>query len=165
MKLSIVAAMSENRVIGKGAAIPWRLRDEQLSVRDLTMGHCLIMGRRTWDSIGRALPGRTSIVVTRNRALSVDAEGVVVVPDFDAAVQAARTLGDDEAFAFGGEAIYALALPIANALHLTRVHATVDGDAFFPDFDESAWRLVGESHHEADERNDHAFTIQHYERV
>ena len=144
MKLSIVAAMSENRVIGRGSEIPWRLRDEQRAVRDLTMGHCLIMGRKTWDSIGRALPGRTSIVVTRNLAL--DLENVAVVHDFDAALDLARKLsregGSSEVFAFGGQAIYQLALERADRLYLTRVHAEIEGDVFFPEFDESTWKLV-----------------------
>ena len=165
MKLSITAAVSENGVIGRDAKIPWRLRDEQRAVRELTMGHCLIMGRKTWDSIGRPLPGRTSIVMTRDRSFSIEAAGVVVVHDFDSALEAARARGDNEAFVFGGEAIYALALPRADTLHLTRVHATVEGDAFFPDFDDSEWKLVDESRHEANERNEYAFTIQRYERA
>ena len=176
MKLSIVAALSENRVIGRGDEIPWRLRDEQQAVKKLTMGHCLIMGRKTWDSIGRPLPGRTSIVVTQNPHFSVDPdlgaseagdsrERVVVVRDFDSALAAARERGDSEAFVFGGEAIYALALPRADRLYLTRVHAQVEGDTFFPDFDEGAWKLTAEEHHEADARNDHAFTVQRYERA
>jgi len=165
VKLSIVAALSENRVIGRGAEIPWRLRDEQQAVKKLTMGHCLVMGRKTWDSIGRPLPGRTSIVITRDPSFAVDFEEVVVVRDFDAAVAAARESGDDEAFVFGGAAIYGLALPRADVLYLTRVHATIEGDTFFPEFDEAAWKLVGEERHEADARNEHAFTIQRYERA
>jgi dihydrofolate reductase len=165
VKLSIVVAASENLVIGRGARIPWRLRDEQLALRELTMGHCLIMGRKTWDSIGRPLPGRTSIVITRDRSFSAGAEGVVIVHDFDAALAAARDLGDDEAFVFGGEAIYTLALPRADSLHLTRVHTSLEGDAFFPEIDEASWKLVNEVRHEADERNEHAFTIQRYERA
>ena len=165
MKLSIVAAVSENQVIGRDAGIPWRLRDEQLALRDLTMGHCLIMGRRTWDTIGRPLPGRTSIVMTRDPGFVVDAEGVVVVRNFEAALDAARECDDDEAFVFGGEAIYALALPGADTLYLTRVHTELAGDAFFPDFDASQWKLEHEVRHEADDRNEHAFTIQRYERA
>ena len=116
MLISIVAAMSENRVIGRGAEIPWRLPDEQRAVRQLTMGHCLIMGRKTWEAIGRALPGRTSIVVSRNPNFGVDLESVFVANDFDAAIAIAREQGDDEAFVFGGEAIYGLALPKADRL-------------------------------------------------
>jgi len=163
--VSIVAAMSENRVIGRGGEIPWRLRDEQRAVRELTMGHCLIMGRKTWESVGRALPGRTSIVVTRNPNFSLAIENVFVANDFDAALQIARERGDDEAFVFGGEAVYALALPRADRLYLTTVHVETPGDAFFPAFDASAWRLTDQSRHEADERNEHAYTVTRYERA
>lgn len=165
MKLSIVAALSENRVIGRGDEIPWRLRDDQRAVKQLTLGHCLIMGRKTWDSIGRALPGRTSIVITRDAAFRVESQDVIVVRDFDAAVEAARARGDDEAFVFGGEAIYALALPRADRLYLTRVHARVDGDVFFPELDAPAWKRVEAIRHEADARNEHAFTRERWERV
>ena len=164
MKLSIVVAMSENRVIGRRSAIPWRLRDDQRAVKQLTMGHCLIMGRKTWDSIGRALPGRTSIVITRDGAFRVHSKDVVVVHDFDAAVAAANARGDDEAFVFGGEAIYALALPRADRLYLTRVHAQVEGDVFFPELDGRGWKLVEAIHHEADEHNEHPFTRERWER-
>jgi dihydrofolate reductase len=165
LKLSVVAAMSENRVIGRGSAIPWRLRDEQRALRDLTMGHCLIMGRKTFESIGRALPGRTTIVVTSRRDFAPLPPGVVVAHDLDAAVDAARERGDDEAFVFGGESLYELALARADRLYLTRVHAEVPGDAFFPVFDASAWKLVDESRHEADERNEYAYTTSRYERA
>ena len=164
MLISIIAAMSENHVIGRGSEIPWRLPDEQHAVRQLTMGHCLIMGRRTWDAIARALPGRTSIVVTRNPGFAVDLENVFVANDFDAAVAIAREQGDDEAFVFGGEAIYALGLPKADRLYLTTVHAEVDGDASFPAFDAAAWKLVEETRHEADDRNEYAYTMARYER-
>ena len=156
--------MSENHVIGRGSEIPWRLPDEQHAVRQLTMGHCLIMGRRTWDAIARALPGRTSIVVTRNPGFAVDLENVFVANDFDAAVAIAREQGDDEAFVFGGEAIYALGLPKADRLYLTTVHAEVDGDASFPAFDAAAWMLVEETRHEADDRNEYAYTMARSER-
>ncbi len=156
--------MSENRVIGRGGEIPWRLRDEQRALRELTMGHCLIMGRKTWDTIDRALPGRTSIVVTRNPSFSVDQGDVFVANDFDGAITIAREQGHDEAFVFGGEAIYALGLAKADRLYLTTVHAEVEGDAFFPTFDASAWKLVEETHHVADDRNEYAYTLARYER-
>ena len=164
MKLSIVAALSENRVIGRAAEIPWRLPDEQQAVKQLTMGQSLIMGRKTWESIGRPLPGRTSIVLSRDPHFAVDNESVLVARDLDAALALARERGDDEAFVFGGEAIYALAIPQADALYLTTVHADVEGDAHFPAFDPSVWELVSQERHEADARNEHAFTMERYER-
>jgi dihydrofolate reductase len=165
VKLSLVAAISENRVIGRNGEIPWKLRDEQQALKSLTTGHCLVMGRKTWESIGRPLPGRTSIVVTRQRGYSVPFESVRVVGDFDAALAAAKALGCEQVFVFGGAALYELALPRADSLYLTRVHADVEGDVLFPEFDESAWRVVNETRHEADARNEYAFTIQRYERI
>ena len=165
MKLSIVAAMSENRVIGRGDEIPWRLRDDQKAVRALTMGHCLVMGRKTWDTIRRPLPGRRSIVVTRNEAFESGFDEVPVAHGFDEALEIARAAGEEEVFAFGGEAIYALALERADVLHLTTVHAEVEGDARFPSFDPADWELVSETRHEADERNEHAFTTRVYQRA
>jgi dihydrofolate reductase len=156
--------MSENRVIGRDGAMPWKLRDEQQALKRLTTGHCLIMGRKTWESIGRPLPGRRSIVVTRQREYPVP-ESVRVVADFDAALAAAKKIGCDQAFVFGGAALYELALPRADSLHLTVVHAEIEGDARFPEFDESAWRVVDESRYEADSRNEYAFTIRHYVRA
>jgi dihydrofolate reductase len=122
------------------------------------------MGRKTYESIGRPLPERTSIVITRDPDYAA-APGVIVVPDFEAAVAAARERGEREAFVFGGEAIYALALPRADRLYLTRVHARVEGDAFFPALDEGRWKLVHEEHHAADERHLHAFTFQTFDRA
>lgn len=162
MKLSVLAAMGENRVIGRDGELPWRLPAELARLKQLTTGHCLLMGRKTWESIGRPLPKRTSIVITRDP--DYDAPGALVVPDFDAAIEAARARGESEAFVFGGASIYALALPRADTLYLTLVHASPEGDVRFPDFDDAEWKLVRESQHPADERHAHAFTFQEYER-
>lgn len=160
-----MAAISENRVIGRGAEIPWKLRDEQQALKKLTMGHCLIMGRRTWESIGRPLPGRTSIVVTRQSDYQTGhGDEVVVVGSLEEAVVAAEHIGDDEAFVFGGAGLYEEALARADHLYLTRVHAEIEGDVYFPEFDEAQWRITNETSHEADARNEHAFTMRRYER-
>ncbi len=166
MKLSIIAAMSGNRVIGRDGRIPWRLRDEQQALKELTVGHSLLMGRKTWDSIPRRpLPERTSIVITRDRGFAVDSPDVVVVSDFEAALAAAQALGETEAFVFGGYSIYAIALPRADCLYLTEVHAELEGDVFFPTFDPSHWKLIAETSFEADARNEYAFTMRRYERA
>ena len=120
------------------------------------------MGRRTFESIGRPLPGRTSIVVTRDRSYA--REGAEVVHDFDAALAAARERGEDEAFVVGGADLYQLALPLADRLHITRVHADVEGDTCFPEFEPSRWKLVSEVRHESDDRHSHAFSFETYER-
>jgi len=162
MKLAIVVAAARDGVIGRAGGLPWRLPKDSRHFKRLTMGHCIIMGRRTYESIGRPLPGRTSIVVTRDRAYT--AEGALTVHDFDEALRRARELGDDRAFVVGGADLYRLALPRAELLYLTRVHADVEGDTRFPDFDSSDWKLVAEERHEADERHAHPFTIQTWER-
>jgi dihydrofolate reductase len=164
VRLSVLAAVSENGVIGHEGGLPWHLPAEMRFVKRLTTGHTLIMGRKTYESIGRPLPQRTSIVITRDPGYTA-APGVIVVPDFDAAVSAAQERGESEAFVFGGEAVYALALPRADRLYLTRVHAQVEGNAFFPALEGGRWKLVGEEPHAADERHAHAFTFQTFDRA
>ncbi len=162
MKISIVAALDEHGVIGRAGGLPWRLPDDQQFFKRLTTGHCIAMGRKTFDSIGRPLPERTCIVISRNRAWK--AEGAVAVGDFESALAEARARGESELFVVGGAQIYALALPRAQQLFLTRVHARVDGDLRFPEFDESDWKLLRETLHPADPRHEHAFTIREYQR-
>jgi dihydrofolate reductase len=165
VKLSIVVAISENGVIGDGQRLPWRLRDEQQAVMQLTLGHCLLMGRKTWESIGRPLRGRTSIVISRDPSFATEHEEVEVVSSLAAAVESARARGDDEAFVFGGAAIYALALPIADRLYLTRVHTQSQGETLFPEFDPTGWTRTDAERHEADDRNEHAFTMERWQRA
>ena len=146
-KLAIVVAMNAERVIGVDGDLPWRIREDLRHFKRVTMGHCMVMGRRTWDSIGRPLPGRTSIVVSRNPDLQID--GVQVVGSPAAAVDLARQLGDDEPYIIGGASLYAWALPKATTLHLTEVARSVDGDTFFPQWDPTEWtqvsRVVGQT--------------------
>lgn len=165
MLISIVVAASENDVIGADGGIPWRLPDDQQHFKRLTLGHCMVMGRGTYDSIGRPLPGRTTIVVSRNSAWS--APGTTRAGSLDEALDHARALGDDEVFVVGGADIYGLALKISNRLHLTRVHAEIEGDVRFADLaalERGGWKLVEETPHPIDERHAHSFTIQRWER-
>ncbi|HIL99479.1 MAG TPA: dihydrofolate reductase [Myxococcales bacterium] len=164
MKLSILVALSENRVIGRDGDLPWRLPDELKYVKKTTMGHTLLMGRKTYESIGRPLPGRTSIVISRNADYNPHPE-VIVVGSLAGAIETAATRGEDEAFIFGGESIYAEALPSADRLYLTRVHTEVDGDAHFPAFNLTDWKLVSETPHAQDERHPHAYSHQTYDRA
>lgn len=164
MKLSIFVALSENGVIGVGGGLPWRLPDELQYLKRTTMGHTLLMGRKTYESIGKPLPGRTSIVVSRNRGYQPDPE-VIVVPDLASGLDAAAERGETEVFVFGGESIYAEALPRADRLYLTRVHAEVEGDAHFPPFDPTDWKPIREESHPEDSRHAHAFTYQVFDRV
>jgi dihydrofolate reductase len=164
MKLSILVALSENGVIGVGGELPWRLPDELQHLKRTTMGHTLLMGRKTYESIGKPLPGRISIVVSRNRGYQPHPE-VIVVADLESGVAAAAERGETEVFVFGGESIYAEALPRADRLYLTRVHAELEGDAHFPPFDPAEWKQISEESHPKDSRHDHAFSYQIFERV
>ena len=159
--ISIIVAASANDVIGRQGELPWRLSDDLKHFKALTMGKPIVMGRKTWESIGRPLPGRKNIVVTRQRGFRAD--GCDVVGSLEDAVAAA---GDaDEIVVIGGSQVYALALPLAERLYLTRVHADVEGDASFPAVDATRWCLVADEHHDADERNEYDFSFRVYDRV
>ena len=157
--ISIIVAAAENDVIGRQGRLPWRLSDDLRRFRALTLGKPVVMGRKTWESIGRPLPGRRNIVITR-RAGYV-AEGADVVDSSDAAVAAAGDAA--EIMIIGGSEIYAVFLPSTDRIYLTRVHAELDGDAFFPAPGDD-WRLVSEEPHSADERNDHDVSFRIYDR-
>lgn len=158
--VALVAAVAENGVIGRSGGLPWRLPDDLRHFKRLTMGHVLVMGRRTWASIGRALPGRRTIVLSRDPAFPAD--GAACAPSLDAALAAAS--GARSVFVVGGASVYAAALPRADRIHLTRVHADVPGDVTFPDVDWSDWTLVEEKTHPADARHAFPFTICRYDR-
>ncbi len=160
MTVSIIAAVAVNGVIGREGGLPWRLSADLKRFKALTMGHHVVVGRRTWESIGRPLPGRTLVVVSRTLERPVD--GVLVAGSFAEALRAAR--GDTEVFVAGGAEIYRLALPLADRIYLTRVHASVDGDTQFPEMEWAAWRRVGADDQAADERNDHPSTFEVWER-
>ncbi len=158
--LCIIAAVSKNGVIGRNGQLPWHLSSDLKHFRVLTTGHTLIMGRKTYESIGRPLPQRRSIVLSRDDDFHAD--GVEIVRSFDEALASAA---DDIRFVIGGAAIYSLALPRADRLHLTRVHATIEGDVRFPDFDPRNWRLTEDDRHEADDRNPYPYSFQRYDRI
>lgn len=165
MDISIVVAVAENGVIGRGGTLPWRLADDLRRFKTLTMGHTIIMGRRTWESIGRALPGRRTIVVSRQPEYRPGVDAVEVTGDLASAFVIAEERGETEAFVVGGAEIYREALELANRLYLTRVHAAVDGDTFFPECAVEGWHQVESARHQADQRNDHAFSFEVYERA
>jgi dihydrofolate reductase len=160
--ISLLVAMDEKRGIGKDGKLPWRLSSDLKRFRELTMGHHIIVGRKTFESIGKPLPGRRTIVVTRNPELRP--EGCQVAASVEAAIETARMNEENEAFVIGGADIYAQALDIADRVYLTEVHAEVDADTFFPEFDRSAWSEKECSYQPADERNQHACTFRLLER-
>ncbi len=156
--ISIIAAMTDDRVIGINNSLPWKLPGDMKWFRRQTLGKPILMGRKTFESFGaRPLPERTNIVVTRDQAYQ--AEGAVVVHSIDEALQAAGDV--DEIMIIGGASFYEQMLPRARRMYLTRVHTEVTGDAWFPEFDQSQWREVERIDCEADERNAcaHSFII------
>lgn len=166
MKLALIWAMSRNRVIGRNNALPWHLSEDLRYFKRVTMGKPIIMGRKTWESIGRPLPGRTNIVITRDQ--NFQAAGVRVVHSLDDALRLAEHIGiiegAEEAVVIGGAEIYALALPKAERLYLTQVHAEVDGDACFPEFDLSLWRERAREDFNAEGPNSYAYSFIVLER-
>jgi dihydrofolate reductase len=167
MDIVLVAAIAENGVIGRGNALPWRLKSDMVHFRAVTIGKPMIIGRKTYLSIGKPLAGRTTIVVSRDRAFA--APGIVVAPDLAAAITAARgdalRRGADAIVVAGGAEIYAQALPLASRLDVTRVHERVEGDTHFPAIDANVWRETAREEHEAAAGDDAAFAFVVYERA
>ena len=159
--ISIIVAASENGVIGADGALPWRLSDDLRHFKAVTMGKPIVMGRKTWDSIGRPLPGRQNIVITRQAGF--EAAGCDVVASTDAAVAAAGNA--EEIMIIGGSEIYQLFLSRAERIYLTRVHADIEGDASFVLPDAGAWRLTSDQRHAADDRNEFDYSFRRYDRV
>jgi dihydrofolate reductase len=163
MRLAIIAAVASNGVIGRNNQLPWHLSQDLKRFKALTLGHHLIMGRRTFESIGRPLPGRTLVVITRQRDFAP--EGVRVTHSLDEAIGIAATAGDAEPFIAGGAEVYSLAIHRADRMYLTRVHAHVDGDTCFPAFDDvSEWVLTSTEHFDADAKNDYPSSFLTYDR-
>ncbi len=163
MKITLLAAMAENRVIGLGGALPWKLPEDLRRFKRRTDGHVIIMGRRTYESLNGPLPNRRTIVITHRR--DYEAPGAALAHSLDEALDTARAWGEQEVFIVGGAAIYAAALPLADRLEITLVHAEVTGDTYFPEFDCAAWTLTQDDHHQADPRHPHAFSFRCYERA
>jgi dihydrofolate reductase len=159
--ISIIVAAAQNGVIGSDNQLPWRLPDDLRHFKALSLGKPVVMGRKTFESIGRPLPGRANIVVSRRRDLQID--GVTVVASIDAALAAAGPV--PEVVVIGGAEIFRQVLPQTHTIHLTRVHAQVPGDVIFPPLDPAAWREVATEHHPADARHPYAFSFVTMQRV
>lgn len=163
MKKSIIVAISDNNVIGKDNALLWRLSADMRFFKEKTTGHHIIMGRKTFESLGnRLLPNRTSVVISRNADYQLP-EGGILATSIENAI--AKVKNETEAFFIGGEQIYKSALPFVDTLYITRVHHTFDGDAFFPEIDKSQWKIVSSEHHKADEKNEYDYTFETYQRI
>jgi dihydrofolate reductase len=162
MIVSLIVALSENGVIGLDGAIPWRLPPDLKLFKQLTMGHHLILGRKTFQSIGRPLPGRKMVVLSRQPGFEV--EGCRTAPSLEQALEMARTDGETEAFIGGGAVIYAQALQLADRIYLSRVHAVLAGDTFFPSFDEQSWQVIESQYYPESPDQQYAFTFKVLER-
>lgn len=166
MKICLIAALAQNRVVGIDNQLPWHLPEDLKYFRRTTTGKTVIMGRKTYDSIGRPLPNRSNIVVSRNPACKID--NVQVVNSLPAALALAENIshinGVDEIMVIGGATLYEAALPVAQRLYLTLVHATVEGDAYFPEVDFSQWQEVAREDFSASENNPYAYSFVVYDK-
>jgi dihydrofolate reductase len=165
--VALIAAVARNGVIGRDNQLPWRLPGELKYFKAVTLGKPVVMGRKTFESLGRPLPGRTNIVVTRDRGFA--AEGVVIVAGIDAALREADAIarrdGVDEIMVIGGAEIYRQTLPQADVLYLTEVQADVEGDAFFPEYDRAGWALTKREHVEPPSPDSFAYDLCVYRRL
>lgn len=166
MKLALIAAYAQNRVVGIDNKLPWHLPEDLKYFKRCTSGKAIIMGRKTYESIGRPLPNRTNIVITRNPAFKAD--GVKIVTSLNDAIELAAAVnevnGVDEIMVIGGAAIYELTLPMADRLYLTHVHAQVEGDAYFPEVDFSNWREVERADYASSETNPYDYSFVVYDK-
>ena len=162
MRVSLIAAVAANGVIGRGGGLPWDLPDDRAFFRRTTLGHHVLMGRRTYEETGQPLDRRANVVITRNPRFC--APGCQVVSSLRAGLELAREAGESEAFVIGGAQIYAEALPLADRMILTRIDQSFEGDTRFVDWDPAEWREVWREHHSADDRHASAFAFARLER-
>lgn len=162
MRVSIIVAASENNVIGINNQLPWRLSTDLKYFKSTTLGKPIVMGRKTFESLRKPLPGRPNIVITRQT--DFQPEGVYVVGSIDEAIAKAQTFEGDELFITGGSQIFEQAWHLVDRIYLTRVYTVVPGDAFFPAIHGSEWTLTSDERHEADEKNEYPFSFQIWER-
>jgi dihydrofolate reductase len=161
--VSLIVALDEANGIGWQGGLPWRLPADMRRFKRLTMGHHLICGRKTYQSIGRPLPGRMMVVVTRQQGF--DAPGCLLAQSLDEALALAKSAGEEEAFVIGGAALYAAALPQAQRMYLTRVHAVLPADVYFPRFDPQEWHLILQEALPADPENPFPTTFTRLDRI
>ena len=160
MTISLIAAASENNVIGKDNKLIWKLPADMKFFREKTTGHHIIMGRKTFESTG-VLPKRTTIIISRNNDLTVP-ENCLLATSIEDAIS--KVKNDDEVFIIGGADIYKQSLAVADKIYLTRIHHIFEGDAYFPEIDASKWKLSSEQVHQPDEKNQYAFTFLEYRK-
>tara|TARA_Y100001968_G_C19362425_1_gene720558 strand:+ start:938 stop:1420 length:483 start_codon:yes stop_codon:yes gene_type:complete len=157
--MELVVAITENNVIGLDGDMPWHLPADLKHFKRITSGHAVLMGRKTFDSIGKPLPDRLNLVITRNAAFAAD--GVTVVNSVDEAIALAK---DMRLFVIGGSEIYGLAMEHVRVMHITRIHASIEGDTYFPVFDDSDWNLISKENRPPDEENPIELTFEAWSR-
>ena len=162
MSISLIFAASENQVVGRDNRLPWHLPADLQFFKRTTMGHPIIMGRKTFESVGRPLPGRPNIVITRQQGY--EREGIMVVSSLSEAIEKAASFKSGEIFITGGSEIFRQAMPLAQRIYLTRIHAVVEGDAYAPELETGQWELLSSEPHPADEKHAYAFTFEVWER-
>jgi dihydrofolate reductase len=163
MTISIIAAVGANNVIGRRNQLPWHMPADLKWFKNKTMGHHLLMGRKTFESTGKPLPGRITVVITRNPNYAP--EGVAIARSLDEAIGKAQGAGDGEIFIAGGAEIFAQGLHRADRMYITRIHAEPEGDTFFPEFDDvNEWKLIDAEHCDADEKNPYPYSFLTYAR-
>ena len=153
--LSIIVAVSENNVVGSENKLPWKLSADLKRLKALTMGHHIIMGRKTWESLGHPLPGRTNVIITTNK--NYIADGGIVVHSLSEALKVSSQ--DDEIFIFGGGKIFKEALSLVKKIYMTKVHSNVAGDTFFPSIDLNEWNETARENYKADEKNQYDYSF------
>lgn len=165
MHISAIVAKSSNNVIGKNNQLPWRLPEDSKYFKRITLNHHILMGRKTFDSLGKPLPQRTSLVLTRGEssAGTQTTEAVFTVNSLERGIAIAKQNGEDELFVIGGAQIYELAMPILNRLYITEVHTEAEGDAFFPEISPD-WKEISREKHSKDEKNIFDYDFVVYER-
>jgi dihydrofolate reductase len=162
MIISQIVAVSLNNVIGKDNGLPWSMPTDMAYFKNMTWGHHIVTGRRNYEAEGKALPGRVNMVLTRNSSFQIN-DGIVI-HQLDEAIEIAYKAGENELFIVGGAEIYKLAMPVTDRVYLTRIHAVVDGDTFYPELDVSIWKEVSIDKRKADENNPFDYDFIVYER-
>lgn len=160
MEISLIAAFDENRVIGKNNALPWNMPADLKHFKNITMGHYIIMGRKTYESVGTPLPGRTSIIITRQSDYKV--EGAIVCASLNEALE--KSVGEEEVFIIGGAQIFKEAIKIATRIYTTVIHHAFEGDAYFTQIDDNKWKITSVENFPADEKNLWSYSYINYEK-
>lgn len=161
--ISIIVAAGENNVIGRDNKLPWRMPADTKYFKSTTKGNVVVMGRKTFESLGKPLPDRVNIVISRRK--DFNAEGIIVAESLTEALKKAGEHAGKDIFIIGGGEIYRQSLVLTDRVHLTRIHATFEGDTFFPELTADKWRILSREDHQPDDRNPHAYSFIIYERI